>query len=223
MTRLHHRVVNAGESAAVLLRSHAWLSRTICSMSESVRLILAGYVVAAPTARPPGLDQLLPSPYVTISSCLADDPNIPEFSGWFQDSAEAEAALDRLPAANVLAVGLAEPDAAIFAAEMADESRHFELLRRANEMPTAARQLGFEIIGAEYGLAFHSWHCHGLASDASAALGVRLNQYGLLDDHTDAARVLEWMQTLPDADSDAPAPVPWTAAAIATMGRGPFR
>ena len=88
-------------------------------------------------------------------------------------------------------------------------------------MPPAAQQLGFEIIGAEYGLAFHSWHCHGLASDANAALGVHLNQYGLLDDHTDAAQVLEWMQSLPDAD--APAPVPWTTAAIATMGRGPFR
>ena len=190
-------------------------------MPDSVRLILAGYVVAAPTVRPPASDPLLPDPYVTISSCLADDLSTPEFSGWFQDRAQAEAALYQLPAANLLAVGLAEPDAANFAAEMVEESRHFELLQRASEMPTAAQQLGFEIIGAEYGLAFHSWHCYGLASDASAALGVHPNQYGLLDDHTKAARVLEWMQSLPDAD--APAPVPWTAAAIATMGRGPFR
>lgn len=186
-------------------------------MPQSDQLILAGYVVAGPTARPPGLDPLLPDPYVTVSSCLADDLRVPEFSGWFQDFAEANAALDQSPSSDLLAVGLTQPDVATLMTGMADEDHHFGLLRQARGMPAEAEMIGYEIVGAEYALTFHSWHCHGLASEAAAALGIQLNRHGLLDDHADAARTIDWMASLP-AD-DAPAPVPWTVVAIAIMNQ----
>lgn len=184
-------------------------------MQESGGLILAGYVVVGRTARPPRLEPLLPDPYVTVSHCLADDLHVPEFSGWFQDLTEAEAARIESPSSDLLAVGLTPHDADTFMADMSDEDHHFGLLRQEREMPTEAEALGFEIVGAEYALTFHSWHCHGLASEAAATVGIRLNRYGLLADHADAIRVLDWMRALPSAES--PAPVPWTAVAIAYM------
>ena len=186
-------------------------------MLQSDRLIIAGYVVVAPTARPPGLEPLLPDPYVTVSACLADDLQVPEFSGWFQDLAEAEAAVCKSPTSDLLAVGFEPADADAFMADMTDEDYHFVLLRQALGMPAEAQVIGFEIVGAEYALSFHTWHCHGLASEAAATLGIGLNRYGLLDDHADATRVLDWMNALPP--EDAPAFVPWTAVALAIMNR----
>jgi len=186
-------------------------------MPQSDQLILAGYVVAGPTARPPGLDPLVPSPYVTVSSCLADDLRVPKFSGWFQDFAEANAALDESSASDLLAVGLTQPDAATLMTDMADEDYHFGLLRLARGMPAGAEMIGYEIVGAEYGLSFHTWHCYGLASEAATTLGIQMNRHGLLEDHDDAARTIDWMTSLPS--EDAPAPVPWAAVAIAIMNQ----
>jgi hypothetical protein len=76
-----------------------------------------------------------------------------------------------------------------------------------------ASVLGYEIVGAELTLDFHSWHCHGYADEARDQLGIRVNDLGLLSSWEDATRVLDWMLDLP-ADQ-APAPVDWWVVALA--------
>lgn len=73
--------------------------------------------------------------------------------------------------------------------------------------------LGYELVGAEATLDFHSWHCHGYAAGAFIELGVELNEVGLIDTYEQATRVLTWMLGQPPENQ--PAPVEWLVVALA--------
>lgn len=73
--------------------------------------------------------------------------------------------------------------------------------------------LWFEVVGAEYVLTFHSWHCHGYADEVAVERGIRTTRDGLLATFEDAAAVRSWMLSRPS--EQAPAPVPWCVVALA--------
>ncbi|SRR5258708_2032931 len=52
--------------------------------------------------------------------------------------------------------------------------------------------LGFEVICCYYNID-HSWHCNGLAVYARREFGFRPNQFGMIDDKTDADKVVRWI------------------------------
>ena len=89
----------------------------------------------------------------------------------------------------------------------------FPLLDLRLPLPEDAALLGHEVIGCEPTFSFHSWHCHDYAQDACEALGIGVNQRGLISDHADALRILEWMLARPMDQQ--PAPVSWTVVTIA--------
>jgi len=103
--------------------------------------------------------------------------------------------------------------AAFMAAHASEPAPYFEVLTERRPLSRAASVLGYEVVGAEWDLAFHSWHCHGYADDAAATLGIRVNELGLLATREAAHQVLTWMLGLPS--DEAPAPVDWTVIAVA--------
>lgn len=176
---------------------------------------LAGYIVVSPTLRPKGWDSAIPDPYITVSSCLADHLRIPKFSGWYQDFPQARRAHSENASSRILALSLDEETTQWLQAEFADEPHHFDLLRRRVPSPTDADRLGHEIVGAEYGLALHSWLCYDYVPDLMEPTRVTLNTHGLIEDVSEAHRTLEWIRTRPSGD--APAPVPWFVVALADV------
>jgi hypothetical protein len=92
----------------------------------------------------------------------------------------------------------------------------FDLLHQHLPLGDDMTILGFEIVGAESHLDFHSWHCHRYADDVAHSLEIRTNRYGLLPTRPEARTVLDWMLSLPPAET--PKPVPWTVVALAVAG-----
>jgi hypothetical protein len=160
----------------------------------------------------------LPDRIVTISDCIADDLPRPEFWDWFQDRGEAVRRRDaEAPDAQVVAVALTPMDADdLMSSHGGPDQPWFEVLRQRRHLAIDATVLGFEVVGAESTLDFHSWHCHGYVSEASAALGISTNDVGLLSTEADARLVLDWMLNLPN--EKAPEPVDWTIVALAEAG-----
>lgn len=153
----------------------------------------------------------VPRSLITISDCLMDELPRPEYWDWFQVRADAERAQEDVPTSVVVSVALEPQDASELIDHMGGpEQPWFVLLRR--KVAAAGRLLGYEIVGAEQTLDFHSWHCHGYADELLAARGIRVNDVGLFATMTDARDALQWMLALP-AD-EAPAPVPWFVVAI---------
>jgi hypothetical protein len=179
-------------------------------------IFLGGYVVARPTQLADWQKGFLPDPFLTISSCLMDDVPQPEFIDWYTDRADAEEARAGLyPQVDLLAVGLETEVAARLRARYSDGVADivFPLLDQRLPLPEGALVLGHEIVGCEATFSFHSWHCHDYAKDAWEALGIGVNQLGLISDHADALRILEWMLARPPEEQ--PAPVPWTVVTLA--------
>lgn len=87
---------------------------------------------------------------------------------------------------------------------------YFHLLRTG--APAEGDLLGYEVVGAEYTLDFHSWHCHGYADEVADDLGIRVNGVGLLASYVDARAVRDWMLARPVAE--APSPVPWVVVSL---------
>jgi hypothetical protein len=181
-------------------------------------LIIAGWVLVRELATPAPVGQSLPPRLMTISDCIQDDLPRPDpwLGDWFQDENEAKDA-----AANalgdrplVVTVAMSPQDASAFVSKWDGEpASWFDPLRRGEPLPSEARVLGHEVVGAETPLDFHSWHCHGYSDDVQSALGVSVNSLGLIPDLEQARAVLAWMLELPD--SEAPKPVPWTVVALA--------
>jgi len=116
----------------------------------------------------------------------------------------------------VATVALHPRDAATFLGHWAGEpTPWFDLVRRCRPLAPDARVLGYEVVGAEETHDFHSWHCHAYADEVAEALGIVVNDRGLLSTLEDARSVLRWMLDLPDAE--APKPVPWTVVALAAL------
>lgn len=174
---------------------------------------LGGYVLTAPTARGRFQSRSLPDPYLTISSCLQDHVPEPEFIDWYTDRQEAEVVRAKWHhPLDLIAVGLTEEEAAELRSGAESSAAFvFSLLDQRLPVPSSTL-LGFEIVGAEATLQFHSWHCHDYLHEAERELGVSVNQVGLFNDHRDAERVRDWMVSQPAAT--APKPVPWVVVSL---------
>jgi hypothetical protein len=182
---------------------------------NSDQLIVAGYVLVAPTPRPNGQEyEPLPETFLTISDCLMSDLPRPEFWDWFVDRQEAEhARMTRAPQAETLTVAMTLEDGLKFMREQGGpEQPYFDLLRAQLRLPAGAAMLGYELVGAEPTLDFHSWHCHGCAAAAFDELRVELNEFGLIDTYEQGTRVLTWMLGQPPENQ--PAPVEWMVVAL---------
>ena len=181
-------------------------------------LIIAGWVLVRAVPTPKVLGQTLPAQLITISDCIQDDLPRPEpwLGDWFQDGHEAGLAAAQAAGEppTVVTVAMHPDDAAAFIAQWeGDDSSWFALLRQRSPLSPATQILGYEVVGAEEGLDFHSWHCHGYADEVQAAVGVVTNDNGLIQNLAEARSVLTWMLERPD--SEAPEPVPWTVVALA--------
>jgi hypothetical protein len=179
-------------------------------------LIVAGYVLAVPTPRPSGLKwALLPETFLTISDCLMSDLPKPEFWDWHVDRQEAERARVAGAAhAETVTVAMTVEDAVDFMQMQGGADQpYFELLTRRIRLPAGAAISGYELVGAEMSLDFHSWHCHGYAAEAFDELRVGLNEFGLIDTYDQATRVLTWMLGQPPENQ--PTPVEWRVVGLA--------
>ena len=177
-------------------------------------LVLAGWVLVRPVATPAWAGDRLPDRIVTVSNCIQDDLPVPEWWNWTQDrDLLDQARRAQAPDARIVAVGMVPAEADAFMASMGGPDQPmFALLRQQRR--AEGRLLGFEVVGAEPQLDFHSWHCHGYADRVKDALGIGANDVGLLASADDARRVRDWMLALPDRD--APEPVDWTYLALIT-------
>lgn len=181
----------------------------------SVDLIIAGWVLVTPTSRPRALGDSLPPTILTISDCIQEELPRPLGCDWYLDLVEAEQARrERAPHATLVAVAMRPRDATEFMDQIADEeSFGLALLQQRLPLDTGAGMLGFEIVGAEHALTFHSWHCHGYADEVAAELGIRTNPDGLIATFEEAVVIRSWMLSRPSAQ--APAPVPWCVVGLA--------
>ena len=167
-----------------------------------------------PTPTPRVLGKSLPPTIITTSQCIMEDLPCPEFWDWYQEQAEAERGRQTAPHARVITVAMHPDDATAFmAAHSGEPAPYFETLGRGQPLSTSAPVLGYEVVGAEWSLQFHSWHCHGYADEVARNLGILVNDEGLLPTRDHALAVLRWMLDLP-AD-EAPTPVDWTVIALA--------
>ena len=181
-------------------------------------LIVAGWVLVREVDTPAPLGTTLAPRLMTISDCIQDDLPRPDpwLGDWFQDKIEATKAAARARGERplVVTVAMSQRDATAFVDEWEEPAVWFDLLRRGEPLPLGAQVLGYEVVGAEEALDFHSWHCHAYADDAQEALDISVNRFGLIPSLEQARAVLTWMLGLPDAE--APAPVPWTVVALAS-------
>lgn len=184
--------------------------------------IVAGWIWAIPTSTPPELGQSLPPELLTVSDCIGVDvPRPPdELGDWYQDRVEADTRA--LPGfselgAHLLTVFMDSGDADEFMSHWnGQDSPFFDHLRRQQPPPSTAQILGFEVVGAEVPLDFHSWHCHGYADEVLTDLQIEVGELGLFNTLEEAHRVRDWMLALPAKQR--PAEVPWTVVGVAHDG-----
>jgi hypothetical protein len=181
-------------------------------------LEVVGWVLTEEAAPPDYAGEVIGPRLLTISDCIQPELPRPDpwLGDWFQDREQADVAAAALgrPNVRVTTVAMSPADADDFARQWGETpTPWFDLMRRGLPLSPSATVLGYEIVGAEEPLDFHSWHCHGYADEVNKALGVTLNDHGLLDRITDAHEVLTWMLTRPQ--KDAPKEVPWTVVALA--------
>lgn len=153
----------------------------------------------------------VPGSIITISDCIMDDLPRPEFWDWFQDAADAAHAQSVTPDCTMVTVALEPSDALELIKQVGGADRPWFALLRAN-LPATGVLLGYELVGAEENLDFHSWHCHSYADDLLAAESIQVNDSGLISTLREARRALQWMESLPE--DEAPEPVPWFVVAL---------
>ena len=184
----------------------------------SDQLLVCGWVLTQEVTTPEAVGASLPSRLLTISDCIQPDLPRPDpwMGDWFLDRPLADRAAGGVdPPPRVVTVAIHPAEATRFVDECAREpSPWFDILRRGQPLDPTAGILGFEVVGAEETLDFHSCHCHGYADDVEETLGITVNDVGLLPSLEEARTVLEWMLSRPPAG--APKPVPWTVVALAT-------
>lgn len=174
-------------------------------------LRLAGYVLTVPADAPPDM-ATVPSSILTISDCIMRTLPRPEFWDWYTRYDEAALARSEFaPDANVTPVALRPADVDVLMDEMGGSDQPY-FAGLAKLIPFTGEVLGYEVVGAEHTLDFHSWHCHGYADEVSETLGIRVNDLGLLPTYSTAAAVLKWMLDRPARQ--APAPLPWLVVAL---------
>ncbi len=92
---------------------------------------------------------------------------------------------------RILGLSLARDVAEEFLRDEAPQEGHggsgvWTMLRRGAQLNRPASPLGFDVLGAEYGGAFHTFSCNGLEQDFNKKLGITFNRYGLIDDYPTA-------------------------------------
>lgn len=175
-------------------------------------LVLGGFVIVVPARQPSGDGAGVPERILTLSHCVMDAPGH-DFYGWFTDAEEAESRRREEPFARTVVVAAPRAEVETLLRECGGPSMpYFDLLRRSERLPLGAALLGYEVVGVEEPLSFHSWHCYGFPADVRDALGVHVNAHGLVDDLTDALRVRDWMLARPP-DEQAP-DIPWVVVAL---------
>lgn len=181
-------------------------------------LLLAGYVLTRPGSAPEMSS--VPSRIVTISDCITDDLPRPEFWDWFQSTQDVVAARRGLESStDLVAVALPEAEAdALMHGLGGRDMPYFDLLRTGT--PAEGELLGYEVVGAEHSLDFHSWHCHSYADQVRTECDIQVNGLGLLATFEEAASVRDWM--LARRSREAPSPVPWVVVGLLrpTLSRG---
>jgi hypothetical protein len=70
--------------------------------------------------------------------------------------------------------------------------------------------MGFDLIGMEYGGAFHTFRCHEMAGELIEKFGLRLNEFGLFDEPDSWHEILNFMN---DEETGCE-PVPWYVAKV---------
>jgi len=65
--------------------------------------------------------------------------------------------------------------------------------------------LGYDIIGIELGGDFHSFHCHDLLNDFKEKFGIKINEFGLIENYQNWDEIMEYMND----ESNGFEPVPW--------------
>ncbi|MCE9594301.1 MAG: hypothetical protein K8S98_08905 [Planctomycetes bacterium] len=112
---------------------------------------------------------------------------------------------------NLIVIELAVP--ADFAAQVLEEFRpsaeqsvpgFLECLRRGVAPDSTGIDLGWELLGVEYGCNLHSWACNGLVARAGEQLGIRTGAFGLICTEADARAVCAWIEA-----GELGEPVPW--------------
>ena len=175
-------------------------------------LLLAGWTLIRPLPTPRDLGWSLPAHLTTISQCIQDDLPRPEWADWAVDRSLLEKArIDAAPDATLMAVAMSVDESLALIDRLggADDAS-FGLLRQ--QRPAGSEPLGWEVVGAEPELTFHSWHCHGYADQVLADLGIAVTDRGLLGSAADAEKVRDWMLQLPN--DQAPREVAWTFIAL---------
>lgn len=176
-------------------------------------LVIGGFVIVVPAAPPSAPGSGLPDRILTVSHCLMDAPEH-DYFGWFTDGDEAEIRRGGAADARTVTVVIPRDEAERLVREYGGPMMpYFDLLRRGDPVPDGTALLGYEVVGVESSLSFHSWHCHDYAAEVRVALGVTVNGHGLIDDRADAVRVRDWM--LARSPREQPAPVPWVVVALA--------
>lgn len=180
-------------------------------------LVVVGWVLTEEVAAPEYAGEVVGPKLLTISDCIQPELPRPDpwLGDWFQDREQADVAAAALERSHVrvTTIAMTPDDADDFAREWNEApTPWFDLMRRGTPLSQSATVLGYEIVGAEESLDFHSWHCHGYADEVNKELGITLNEHGSLDSITDAHKVLTWMLNRPQ--KDAPKQVPWTVVAL---------
>jgi hypothetical protein len=82
----------------------------------------------------------------------------------------------------------------------------FTMVSARMPAPPGGAVIGSDVLGYEYGGAFHSYLCHGLEKDFASRLNVRPNGFGLYDSHETARGMARMI-----GDESLGEDVPWNA------------
>ncbi len=82
-------------------------------------------------------------------------------------------------------------------------------LKQKEMNPDSTNVIGYDLIGVESGGSFHSFHCHDMDLELNEKFGVKLNDYGLLENDGKWKGLADYMNC--DAGGE---PVPWYFAQV---------
>lgn len=105
--------------------------------------------------------------------------------------------LGALQESRLLGLSIAKDFAAAFAREeRLQEGRDgpgvWTIVTRRVPSMQRSSPLGFDVLGSEYGVSFHTFSCNGLEKEFDEKLGISFNEYGLIDDYSRAVAACEY-------------------------------
>lgn len=79
------------------------------------------------------------------------------------------------------------------------------MLSKQIEETEKGKTIGYDLIGVEFSGDFHTFYCHNMAEELINNFGLKINEYGLLEDYDDWGKITEYMND----NETACEPVPW--------------